>query len=85
MQGKYWDEHSEFVKLSFTVTRFAECCLYYMNNRITCLYIVRTIVGGALQRCHPHVYMREAQCLLFHLILVLYANTSTIIPNGGCE
>jgi len=45
---------------------------------------MRTILGGPLYRCHSHMYMREVQCLLFHLI-VLYADTSAVVPNGGCE
>ena len=39
-----------------------------------------TILGGAWQRCHPHMYMRKVHCLLFHLIVVLYADTSTVVP-----
>jgi len=35
---------------------------------------MRTILCGAWQHCHPHMYMREVQCLLFHLIVVLYAD-----------
>jgi hypothetical protein len=67
------------------MTHFVAWCLYYKYYLITCLYTVGTILGGAWQRCHPDMHMREVQCLLFHLIVLLYADTSAIVPNGGCE
>jgi hypothetical protein len=67
------------------MTRFAACCLYYKNYLINYLYIMRTVLGGAWQRCHPHMYMRDVQCLLLLLIVAPYADTNAVVPNGGCE